>query len=359
MRGFYRLLIYTGKLSKDVGSAQMHAVPHIFEWIILSFSARLHELVRQNLRKNYINCRENTRFLRGKLLIGEQIKRNFIHKERFYCEYDIFTEDILLNRILKCTCFLLYNITRNTQAKNNLWWVLFLMDRVRLTNILPHHFERLRLTRLGEGYRDIIALCEIFLRHSTVDITRGQVPAFSYMFNMNDLFEEFCYRFLRRYGDSEEMGLAGCDIWHERPRYKLFRKPEKFEMRPDITISDNEKFKFIIDTKYKPLDNKKDHCGIDRNDFYQMYTYLKKYDCKEGILLYPRYLESDFNIKECEYYNAKYENNGKNEESTHLHIRQVDLSFLSKKTDEEGKSWKDKIIKSFEGVFKGIHTDCD
>lgn len=357
MRGFYRLLIYTGKLSKDVGSAQMHAVPHIFEWIVLSFSAKLHELVRQNLRKNYLNCRRNTRFLRGKLLIGEQIKRNYIHKERFYCEYDIFTEDILLNRILKCTSYLLYNITRNTRAKNNLWWILFLMDRVRLTNILPHHFERLRLTRLGEGYRDIIALCEVFLRHSTVDITRGGVPAFSYMFDMNDLFEEFCYRFIRRNkGDILPDELAGSNVVHHRCHRKLIEPDNgkgKFVLETDISLEKREKEpEVIIDTKYKELDKDSRNCGISQDDLYQMYAYLKKYGCSEGILLYPLYQDGfDISDSKDEYYDMRYD------DDTHLHIRQVDLSPLSPDTDDNDKDWKTEIIKSFRGVFEGIITE--
>lgn len=53
-------------------------------------------------------------------------------------------------------------------------------------------------------------------------------------------------------------------------------------------IEENKKVKYIIDTKYKILGNVDVNAKVSREDFFQMNSYIDKYDSKKAILLYPQ-----------------------------------------------------------------------
>ena len=68
----------------------------------------------------------------------------------------------------------------------------------------------------------------------------------------------------------------------------MFEKPEIFSLRPDIVItrkSDNTVF--VMDTKWKLLNDVPPTFGISQSDMYQMYAYQKKYDAQNITLIYP------------------------------------------------------------------------
>jgi 5-methylcytosine-specific restriction endonuclease McrBC regulatory subunit McrC len=60
-------------------------------------------------------------------------------------------------------------------------------------------------------------------------------------------------------------------------------------MKVDLILTDTAGERFLVDTKYKVLDNSKQHDGLSQSDFYQMYAYgnagRRHYD--RVVLLYP------------------------------------------------------------------------
>ena len=61
----------------------------------------------------------------------------------------------------------------------------------------------------------------------------------------------------------------------------------KLRLIPDVLIKENQNPKYIIDTKYKIIDQGISKSEITRNDFFQMFAYMNKYHVKKAILLYP------------------------------------------------------------------------
>ena len=59
------------------------------------------KIIKKGIKNDYILKRENQTFLKGKLLVSEHIRKNYIHKEKFYVEYDEYLPDIKVNRIIK------------------------------------------------------------------------------------------------------------------------------------------------------------------------------------------------------------------------------------------------------------------
>ncbi|MBK7228479.1 MAG: hypothetical protein IPH97_06375 [Ignavibacteriales bacterium] len=63
-----------------------------------------------------------------------------------------------------------------------------------------------------------------------------------------------------------------------------------FQLEPDFTITRNEKFITILDTKYKYPFDKYGQIKIDTDDLYQLSTYAIRYNCKNLVIIYPKFL---------------------------------------------------------------------
>ena len=60
----------------------------LFEIFVRMFLDEVFFIVRKGLKCGYETIRGNEKFYKGKMLFGEQVKYNRIHKERFFIEYN-------------------------------------------------------------------------------------------------------------------------------------------------------------------------------------------------------------------------------------------------------------------------------
>jgi len=61
---------------------------NIYEVFISLFIKYLDKLIHRGLKSQYILKEDNQFFLKGKLKFNQHIRLNYIHKERFYVEFD-------------------------------------------------------------------------------------------------------------------------------------------------------------------------------------------------------------------------------------------------------------------------------
>ena len=71
----------------------------LLEILIQDFLQEVDSLVKRGIRSDYIGIEDNLNFLKGKLLVGQQIRHNFIRRDRFYVNYDNFEPDRPENRL--------------------------------------------------------------------------------------------------------------------------------------------------------------------------------------------------------------------------------------------------------------------
>lgn len=55
------------------------------------------------------------------------------------------------------------------------------------------------LTRLNRAYTPVVNLARLFLEHRTLQLAAGTTQTYSFVFDMNLLFESFIYGFLQRH----------------------------------------------------------------------------------------------------------------------------------------------------------------
>ena len=257
--------------SSNVASLKIQNLP-LLEIFISMFLCELEALVKKGIKSDYVALEENLNFLKGKLNIKEQIKKNSIHKERFYVGYSEFLSDIKINRIIKSTLKFLYKKSNSSKNQQKIREFLFMFDEVSTCDDYKNFFEKLVINRQVKHYEQTLLWCKIFLLGNSFTPHKGDDLAFALLFDMNALFESYVGNFIKK---------KLPDIILQHSEKHLVEKPKSFRLRPDIFLES----KFIADTKWKIVKSRDD---ISQADLYQLYAYGKKHECSNLYLIYPK-----------------------------------------------------------------------
>jgi 5-methylcytosine-specific restriction enzyme subunit McrC len=168
--------------------------------ILISFLLRgVESIIKRGLYNYYIETNENLNVIRGKILFREHLSYNFDRSDKVFCSFSELTPDILENQIIKFTLFYLSRGDFIDDSINTRLFTLYKkLDNVELKPINRNVFNDINYTPLNEHYRPVINLCELLLRESSVDIENlGQKSSFSFLIDMDRLFQDFVGNFLR------------------------------------------------------------------------------------------------------------------------------------------------------------------
>ena len=258
--------------SSNLASLKTQNLP-LLEIFISMFLCELEALVKKGIKSDYVALEENLNFLKGKLNINEQIKRNSIHKERFYVGYSEFLSDIKINRIIKTTLQFLYKKSNSSKNQQKIRELLFIFDEVLECEDYKNFFAKLVINRQVKHYEQTLLWCKIFLLGNSFTPHNGDDLALALLFDMNALFESYVGNFIKK-------SFPGTILQHSEKH--LIEEPKSFKLRPDIFLEG----KFIADTKWKIVKSKDD---ISQADLYQLYAYGKKHPCDGKLhLIYPK-----------------------------------------------------------------------
>jgi hypothetical protein len=258
--------------SSNLASLKTQNLP-LLEIFISMFLCELEALVKKGIKSDYVALEENLNFLKGKLNINEQIKRNSIHKERFYVGYSEFLSDIKINRIIKTTLKFLYKKSNSSKNQQKIRELLFIFDEVWECEDYKNFFAKLVINRQVKHYEQTLLWCKIFLLGNSFTPHNGDDLALALLFDMNALFESYVGNFIKK-------SFPGTILQHSEKH--LIEEPKSFKLRPDIFL----KGKFIADTKWKIISSRDD---ISQADLYQLYAYGKKHPCDGKLhLIYPK-----------------------------------------------------------------------
>ena len=264
--------------SSNLANLKTQNLP-LLEIFISMFLCELEALVKKGIKSDYVTLEDNLKFLKGKLNINEQIKRNSIHKERFYVEYNEFLNDIKINRIIKTTLKFLYKKSNSSKNQQKIRELLFIFNEVSTCDDYKNFFEKLIINRQVKHYEQTLLWCKIFLLGNTFTPHKGDDLAFALLFDMNTLFESYVGNFIKK-------KLPGTILQHQE-KY-LIEKPREFRLKPDIFLEG----KFIADTKWKiirqDINESEKKYKISQADLYQLYAYGKKYERDKLYLIYPK-----------------------------------------------------------------------
>lgn len=282
MRMLKSMKDFPGKVfnEADIKSDRMN----IYEIFINMFIKETRQLLKGGLKSAYIPKEENSQFYKGKLVVNENIKRNFAHKERFYIRYDEYQVNRPENRLIKATLIKLHSITNSVENNREIKQVLSAFEMVQASTNYEKDFAQVVIDRSTKQYESLLKWARVFLLNKSFTSFSGETSARALMFPMEKVFESYVAMWTKRI-----FREAGWDVSAQDKGYYLFDSPRRFALRPDIVVDCGGGRKVIMDTKWKRLvNNPSKNYGISQADMYQMYAYAKKYDTSEVWLLYPK-----------------------------------------------------------------------
>lgn len=255
----------------------------LLEIFISMFLEELTKLVQKGIKSDYVTKEENLKFLKGKLKIGEQIKQNSIHKERFFVEYQEFSSDRVENRLIKTTLSYLYKKSKSNRNQQRIREFLFVFDEIKPSHDIKTDFSKVKLNRQMKDYEQVLLWCKTFLLENSFSPYKGDDVAFALLFDMNLLFESYVGDYLKK---------KGLDVSLQDKGKHLVEEPKKFALKPDIVIKHENEI-IVADTKWKIIKEEKD---ISQSDMYQLFAYGKKYKNQQLYLIYPSNGEKELEL---------------------------------------------------------------
>lgn len=262
--------------------AELHvSKTSLLDLYLEAFLGEVDELTHHGLVRRYRRERASLPALKGRLLFTENILRNAFHKERFFVECDRYDRDNVLNRILKRAVSITASAAGTLEMRGRAQFLADSFESVSDVQITEATFEHLRFDRKTERYRRALMLAKLIILNYQPDVRVGSESVLAILCDMNQLFEEYVYRQLKR------AAARRTGVRVQGQRSHLFWQTEHVErrIRPDIEIeSDDIEGRMVLDTKWKvpgklyPSDD----------DLKQMFAYNTRLSCRRSILLYPR-----------------------------------------------------------------------
>ena len=136
---------------------------HILEIFISMFLEELSELLRKGLKSDYLTYANNEKFLKGKIKLNEQLRKNILNKEKFFIEFDEYSSNRVENKLIKTSLQLLYNISISNSNKQIIREYLFVFDDVETSKDIELDFKKCKNDRSIMYYEQTLEWCKIFL----------------------------------------------------------------------------------------------------------------------------------------------------------------------------------------------------
>ena len=250
----------------------------LYEIFIRIYLGMVLDLVKRGLKSSYVVCEDNLKFFKGKLLINENIRRNFAHRERFFVSYDEYSTNRPENRLIKAA---LLKLRQNKLARR----LLNHFDSVAASKNYHKDFAEVFIDKTNREYKIVMNWTRIFLSGESFTPFSGKSEAVTLLFDMNKFFEAYVAEHIKKYFSER------FTVKIQAQEKFLFDEPRSFALKPDIILEGDEKI--ILDTKWK--------FKISDDDMYQMFAYAKRYDAKKIFILSPAeekfYRAEDFELK--------------------------------------------------------------
>lgn len=313
-------------LEVSVGEAASVATQRfgLLEFLVRLFVNRLFAELHRGFVRRYEAREDNLTVLRGRILVAQQVRRNQTAVERFYCDFEEFTEDNPLNRVLKAALRLLLAFSCDLDNQRSLAELLLAFDSVADVDRRDLPWKDVRVDRLSARYVPSLNLASLFLRQTPPDVTAGSAGGLSVFFDMNVLFEEYVGRVA-----AKALRPLGYDVRLQDGRrylaYDEIAERDAFLLKPDIVGRVDEKPVWIIDTKWKELSQHEAREGVAQGDMYQMYAYAQRYECADVVLMYPHHAGLGLTGGVRRTYSVRREDDGR---SGRVRIATIDLTDL-------------------------------
>lgn len=255
----------------------------LFDLYMEAFLTEVRALLHHGLVRKYRHTTGNLKALKGRLVFNRHIAENLVHRERFFAAYEQYDRNNRFNQILHLAVRVVSSSARSSAVRGAADELLVWMEGIDDRPVSADTFSRLRLDRNTERYRPALALAKMIILNYQPDVRAGGHDVLAFLFDMNELFEEYVLRQLKR--ASYEHGV---EVHGQHSRRFWCGDDTTRNIRPDILVTlplaTGVAETVVLDTKWKvPLGEHPDDA-----DLRQMYAYNLQCGATRSYLLYPR-----------------------------------------------------------------------
>ena len=175
-------------------SAGRTAGPDLFEFFVMVFADDVNRLINKGLRSMYTSVSGNEKSFKGRIMFNEHIRRNYIHKERIYVEYELYSKDRPENRLIKSTVAALLRRTADGRNSRRLKTILMAMEEIPESPDVDRDFGKISSDRNMVDYGPSLMWCSIFLQGMRMGGSSG--ARFCYAFTIGQ--KELCAAYVAR-----------------------------------------------------------------------------------------------------------------------------------------------------------------
>lgn len=280
---------------KQAGRADIRdAKMPLLEVYISQFLALVNQLVKRGVRSDYVQVQKNTTFLKGRLLVSQQIRKNAFHQERFFIEHSEYQINRPANRLIKNALLKVSQLARANRSQRLARELCFVFEEVPKSSDVALDFKRVKTDRSMGYYQEVLAWCKLLLSGSGPTASSGRFNTLTLLYPMERIFEDYVAHCLRSNMDKPPFA-EGCGLKTQVGGKALVEhhndKP-MFRLRPDLMVMQGDKALWVMDTKWKMIDagNRAKNYGISQADMYQLYAYGHKFltgEQRKLMLIYP------------------------------------------------------------------------
>lgn len=266
---------------------------NLLDLYIAYFLTEVEKVLHKGLVKKY-DRREGQKYtLKGALHFPKHISKNYTNKERFYTKHQVYDYNHQLNKIIKTALQILKKINVSSSLLGIVQNLDLKMEEIEVINSSADLNQKIHYSRRTKHYSEAVMLAQLIIKEYSPILKSGINEIIAFLFNMNELFEDFIFRRLRR----EEINFQHIGLEVLKQRSKNFWNDRT--IRPDILLKftvDNLEQNIIIDTKWKLLTEVKPSI----QDLRQMFVYNLYFNTEHSVLLYPDNGLSDLEMQPYE-----------------------------------------------------------
>lgn len=288
----YAFTTLTPTEDDEIAAEEFDNIHNLFAAILAN---GIGQQLKQGVYREYLNRKEDMAVMRGKVDMPGTIKNKIARKQVLTCQYDVLSENNLLNQILKTTVVLLIRHAKvDVEYKSNLKKKMLFFSEVDIIEPTSIKWTTIRFQRNNQSYRMLISLCQFILEGMLLTIDQGEYKMASLVDEqrMCRLYEKFI---LEYYGKE----YPTLDVRASQIPWALDDGIGTMlpVMQSDITLSYGNKV-LIIDAKYYTHTTQVQYekHTLHSNNLYQIFTYVKNKDSEfgnkphevSGMLLYAQ-----------------------------------------------------------------------
>lgn len=236
--------------------------PNVVIALIRLFRRGLDQALAQGLRHDYLQRNERTSALRGRIDIAALTRRPGLPSP-IPCQYDDYTADIELNRLLLAateTALRTNGVPDDDRLQLRRHRQRF--EDVQPTFQLPQWVDQWEPNRLETHYELAVRSAALLLQDRSPADRVGSKGVGRFTVDMNDLVEKFITRRLAQ----------------QLPQHLQIREQQSLtldtggavKVRPDLIVYRDDKPQLVIDIKYKAVASLSD---TSTSDLFQLHTY--------------------------------------------------------------------------------------